>query len=110
MLKKLTLSGILACSLFLGGQAMYAPTAEANVQAGNVIVYERSIKWVSDYIQVKVSYIDAPPPMFMAFKQRTDGTWMYGDAVGIEVGQSTWHPVSSSQMANDVLYVVLQYI
>ena len=110
MLKKLVLSGMLACSLFLGGQAVYAPVASAEVQAGNVIVYEQSIQKTSNYIQVRARYLDAPHPMFLAFKQRSDGTGMYADAVLIDMGKNAWKTVSSSQMANDVLYVVLQYI
>lgn len=111
MLKRIFLSGVLAGTLLFGGQLMYTPTAAAEVQAGNAVVYERSIKVLPEYIQVAVrSPANAPHPMFLAFKQRSDGTWLYGDAAGIGAGQGKWSLVSSSQMANDVLYVVLQYV
>ena len=108
-MKRIFLACILSLSVFAGSQVVYNNTAFAAVQCGKVIVYETTIKDVGDYIQVKVRYNTAPHPMFWAFKQ-INGKWMYGDAVAIDVGQSGWSPVASSKLANDVLYVVLQYI
>ena len=74
----------------------------AAVEAGDLIVNEKSIRKLNGVISVKVSYRNAPHPMFFEFLKVND-IWQYNAGAG-------WRNVSGNRQANDVLYVVLQYI
>lgn len=109
MFKKFLLIVMLSVAFFSGGQIVAQNTSYANVHVDNVTVVERSIVRTNGHIEVKVLFDGARHPNIFAFRQY-GGVWQYGDAAGIECGQDSWKPVSSYKLANDILYVVLQYI
>ncbi len=109
MFKKLLLILMLSVVFFSGGQLVLTNTSYASVHVDNVTVAEQSIRKINGHIEVKVLFDGARHPTVYAFRQK-GGEWQYGDAVGIECGQSGWQMVSSNKLANDILYVVLQYI
>lgn len=109
MLNKLLTCIVFGITFFIGSQYVCTSSVHANVRAGNAVVSEHSIKEVNGHIEVKVLYDGARHPTFLGFRQNGD-TWQYGDIAGIECGISSWENVSDSKSANDILYVVLQYI
>lgn len=109
MMKRFLLVVMLSVAFFSGSQIMSTNTTYANVHVDDVTVFERSVKRTNGYYSVKVLFDDARHPTFFAFRQKGE-VWQYGDAVDAELGRDTWRPVSGNKRANDILYIVLQYI
>ena len=108
-MKKVLLVVMLSMAFFAGSQIVSTNTTYADVHVDDVTVFERSIGKTNDYYTVKVLYDGARHPSFLAFRQK-GGVWQYGDAVLVDMGKEKWSPVSGNKRANDILYIVLQYI
>ncbi len=109
MMKRILLVVMLSVAFFSGSQIASTNTTYANVHVDDVTVYERSIQKNNSYYSVKVLYDGERHPAIFAFRQK-GGVWQYGDPVDAELGRDTWRPVSGNKRANDILYIVLQYI
>ena len=109
MLKKILLAASISMALACGTQLVSINTTHAKTHVDNVTVYEESIVKNGDHIEVKVLYDGTPHPTIWGFCQIND-IWYYGDPVDIELGRGKWLPVSSDKHANNILYIILQYI
>ena len=106
-MKKISIVLSLALAVFFCGQIIQPNTSLAHIQCGSVMVEEGTIQKIDGGIEVFVMK-DEYMGYLMRFEKR-NGIWYCAKSTNARVFKG-WHMVSTDKQANDILYVVLQYV
>lgn len=106
MLKKLCSISFLLMAIFIGSVSFDCNNAEAAIRCGRDVVYENTIVRNDGGIEVEVGneYVDS----LYRFVNQNNQWYFASSSSGRNF--KNWQLVSNNQHANDILYIVLQYI